>query len=390
MMRLTPILLLVACTAPEASEMFTTLEVLAMDVDATAERFIDAADQANDTLHVELPSLQDATVAQALVDAYDRGVDVEVVLDIDHEADEGVALLTDANVPLQLADGDVSYFDFGINSRAAWTSEQVIMSAATLIADDTHIVNATSAGDLDAGMRVVFDVHSNDLGYDLNNEHIQLFGGADATSLTFFSSMQKSIADNRWLYPTQTDVMLEVWLGPQERLTKRIIDGVYGARSDIRVLTNDFSNEGLAKALQEKAEWGFDVEVIVGPAFKDSHSKYSRRLEDSTDDVDKFQVTEGAEVPTVVLIDFKKADDGLRHTSRAFVLSHDLYSAVRIDDSEQPDLVDDEEVIPGVTNDQLIDGNLWVLDDGSGGVSDELLLLETLYENHLDRAGELQ
>ena len=202
--------------------------------------------------------------------------------------------------------------------------------------------------------------------------------------------MQKSIADNRWLYPTQTDVMLEVWLGPQERLTKRIIDGVYGARSDIRVLTNDFSNEGLAKALQEKAEWGFDVEVIVGPAFKDSHSKYSRRLEDSTDDVDKFQVTEGAEVPTVVLIDFKKADDGLRHTSRAFVLSHDLYSAVRIDDSEQPDLVDDEEVIPGVTNDQLIDGNLWVLDDGSGGVSDELLLLETLYENHLDRAGELQ
>ena len=38
MMRLTPILLLVACTAPEASEMFTTLEVLAMDVDATAER----------------------------------------------------------------------------------------------------------------------------------------------------------------------------------------------------------------------------------------------------------------------------------------------------------------------------------------------------------------
>ena len=97
--------------------------------------------------------------------------------------------------------------------------------------------------------------------------------------MTAFSNMQKSIADNRWLYRTQSSLDLEVWLGPQERLTKRIIDAVYGARSSVRVLTNDFANEGLTQALQAKAGHGFNVQVIVGPGMRGSNSALSRFFE---------------------------------------------------------------------------------------------------------------
>ena len=363
MIRLVPLLLVVACTAPDPNDAFTTLELFVEDNAADANaHVIELLESAERTAHISLPAGSDTQLTDAIIAAWDRGIEVEVTTDYDRveipaseqdtrAPDEGILELIDAGIPVQLADAGLGYFDFSLKNDVSWTSEQVIMSDAMVIVDDTRLVNASHIGDTLEGHRIVCNVVSEDLGADLSLEHNQLFGGADATSMTAFSNMQKSIADNRWLYRTQSSLDLEVWLGPQERLTKRIIDAVYGARSSVRVLTNDFANEGLTQALQAKAGHGFNVQVIVGPGMRGSNSALSRFFENDTPDVDKVQVTAYERIPTLVLIDEDEARDGNTYPTRAFLLSHDLYSAAR--------LYKDQEVI----SDQLLDGNLWVLND---------------------------
>ena len=188
-------------------------------------------------------------------------------------------------------------------------------------------------------------------------------------------------SDPRWRYPLRTGAQLEVWFGPQERVTKRIIDAVYAAKSDVRVLTDEFANEGLTKALQDKAEQGFDVQVVVGPRFGETSTALARLLATDTPNVRKSRVSEGR-VPTVVLIDLEPARDDNVYPAKAFFLSHDLYSAERLYRSSP------------VLTDQLIDGVLYVFEDASdrGGIGDvapEVDALLEVFEEHQSRAGGL-
>jgi len=364
-------LLLVACTAspPKLGQIFSQVEVFTEDdPSAASEYFIDVVDRSRDTLHIALPAGENEALADAIIAAFDRGVEVEVVTDIDQAADLGTAALIDAAVPVTLADGEITYFDFNVNDDVSWRSDQTLMTHAFMIADRRRLVNASSMGWMRTGPTVIMDVVSEELVEDFLSEHNQVFGGVDATATTAFDGLAKSIADYRWLYHTQTDVQLEVWFGPQERLTKRVIDAVYGARASVYVLTDDFANEGLAHALQAKAADGFDVQVIVGPGFGSTSTILSRVLEDETPNLPKYQVTGVDSVPTVVLVDFEKARDNHRYRSRAMVLSHDLYSAARLHRNQE------------VVNDQLIDGNLWVFNDDNTP-SAELLALLALWED---------
>lgn len=371
--RLLPaLLLLAACTdGPDvAADAFTRVDVEIVDGPAdVSQRFVAALEATERQALVMLPQLEDTSLSDALIRAHERGVLVEVVTDVDETDDPGALALAQAGVPLTLADGAVTYFDFALNQDVSWNSTDAIMSHATLVLDDLRVLNATSAGDITAGKRIVFDVTSEDLAWDLAAEHNQVFGGTDATSLTAYDSLAKSIADHRWRYPTQTDLDLEVWLGPQERVVKRVIDAVYSARDSVRILSNDVADEGLAKALQDKAAAGFDVRVVVGPAFGSSAAGPSSRLASNTPDVVKVQV-DTEDMPTLVLIDVEEEGDQLL-TARAMVLSHDLYSASRLYGTSE------------VRTDQLIDGNLFVLDDYDEP-SEDLVALRELWQDHFD------
>ncbi|MBW1877983.1 MAG: hypothetical protein JRJ84_06455 [Deltaproteobacteria bacterium] len=365
------LLALVGCNAPPDMDTFSQVRVHAPEDAETAHAtFIDLFDSAEETLDIALPAIEDEALSDAIIDAWDRDVAVRVVTDIDRSADAGVVALLDAGVPLTLADDSITYFDFNILRDVEWTSDQAIMSHAFAIADGVRAVNATTAGTLDEGTRLVLDLQGEDLMIDLWIEHNQVFGGSDAVALTSYSSAAKSIADFRWAYSTQTDQLMEMWLGPQERLTKRIIDAIYSARASVWVLTDDFANDGLAAALQDKAEYDFDVEVVVGPNHGSSAYAISEVLRTETPNVSKHRICDPGEVPTLVLIDYVRARDGNRYTSRAFLLSHDLYAAARLYRSSE------------VINDQLIDGNLFVLNDydaPSGAMED----LQQVWEDHL-------
>ena len=367
---------LIACAPPDSSAMFMNLDVRVVDDEAAAaSEFVAVVESAEKNLIVALPKGQDTFLTDAIIDRHESGVKVRVVVDVDQQNDAGVQDLLTAEVPLRLADGAVEYFDFAQNGVVSWQSQQVIMSHAFAVADRLRIVNATSVGGTSSGAQVVFQMRGEDLAEDLWLEHNQLFGGSDATALTAFSSPAKSRADFRWIYPNNSDTPMEFWIGPQERVIKRVIDAIYTARTSVRVMSNELVNDGIVQALQNKAKWGFEVDVVVGPDFGTTSSALARELRNETPDVNKFTFDAADDLPTVILID---VEGGLTTQPRAYIVSHDLYSASRFLGSRS------------LTTDQLIDGNLTILTDANyrldkGGDSPLQPLVE-LFEDHLNRS----
>lgn len=385
MARLTPLLLLplVGCAEPDLDAMFTLADVSSGGRTEAVDALAALADGAEESLVVSIPGGQDTEVSDILVRTADRGVSVEVVTDYDRREDPGIVALADAGIPVTLADDGITYFEFNLNADVSWTSEETILSSSFAVADHLEFMSASDLGEIHDGRRIIVEGRGQDLADDLFKEHNQLFGGADAVSTTAFDNLAKSIADNRWLYPLGTGPTLEVWFGPQERVTKRIIDSVYSAKASVYVLTDDLANEGLVKALQHKAGNDFDVQVIVGPSFGNNSAPLSRLLTNDAPDVVKRQVTT-ARTPTVVLIDLQTARDGNTYPAKGFVLSHDLYSAERLYRGGE------------VVTDQLVDGVLWTLEDprhdypgNADTLADELRVLVDTWQDHMDRSEAL-
>ena len=371
------VLVLGGCGAPDAAALFAdVVPYIEPDGPSADAHLIAVIESAQESLAVALPSGEDAALGDAIVAADARGVAVEVIADADAAESPAVSAIADAEIPLRLADDALTYFDFTSGAPVTWASSAVRMSHAYAIADHDSIATATVAGALGTGPRVVLEARGEDLLDDLLLEHNQVFGGVDATALTSYSEPAKSIVDFRWNYGTAGDTRLEVWLGPQERLVKRVVDAAYGARSDIRILTDDLACEGLITALQAKAADGFSVTVIVGPHFGTSVSAVSRMLEDDAPDVERFQRTGVDLLPTVVLVDYGDTRLGQRATTRAMVITHDLLSASRF-----------YRGVP-VPSDQLVDGSLWEL-TRVGEPSPALTDLESLFADQLALAEPL-
>jgi hypothetical protein len=377
--RLFPVLALLAvgCAEPDGEGFFMSLDITTTESEAEAgDVLVGVIESADDELVVALPRLTDTFLAEAIIERYEAGIDTRVVTDIDQADDPGVVMLQEAGVPLRLANGAVTYFDFALNQDVAWTSDQTIMSHSYVVADRLDVATASIAGGDTDTAAVVIQMQGEDIAEDLWLEHNQVFGGSDATALTAFSAPAKSQADVRWVYPNETDIPLEMWLGPQERITKRTIDAIYTARSSVRLLSNELVNDGIIRALQDKAGWGFSVEAIVGPEFGTTSQALSRVFQNETPDVDKYRFDDADDMPTLVLIDIEGGPDVM---PRAYLLSHDLYSAARLYRNTE------------VVTDQLIDGNLYVITDDSYSVGDKpdspLQTLVDLYDDHLNRSG---
>ena len=354
MMQILSLLLLTGCEAPSDATMHQIGVSITPDAQATNEAFVALIDDATDSLVVALPQGHDELLSMALIEAANAGVSVKVIADVDNGDEPVFAALNDANIPVTYGDHGIGYFDFALNEDLSWQSAQVQMTHAFVIADHVSAAVATNAGAQDdTANQVLFSVQGEDLIDDLWIEHNQISGGTDAAELTYYAGASKSIADYRWIYTMHTNATLQDRFGPQARLVKRIIDATYGARSNIYVMTNDFTDAGLATALQAKAATGFNVKVVVGEAFGSSSAALSDILKFETPDVTKRQAIAGDQ-PTVVLVDTEVGRDGRMHTTRAFVLSHDIYSATRVFDTPGATTGDDCSLC--VTTDQYIDG----------------------------------
>ncbi|MEM6928868.1 MAG: hypothetical protein AAF602_18155, partial [Myxococcota bacterium] len=217
-----------------------------------------------------------------------------------------------------------------------------------------------------------FGLRGEELVEDWLVEHNQIFGGIDASSLTAFSSPAKSIADFRWRYGTGTSTDLEVWFGPQERITKRVIDAVYQAKSRVWVMTDDFANEGLFAALRAKHDWGFEVRVINGPNIGTTSSALGRAYDTELAPVERRELLDVEEVPTVVYVDPEVDNNGFATASWVLVLTHDLYSSARLYRGVE------------IQTDQLIDGALLVLSNRTDDDRDEIDRFVSFFEERFE------
>jgi hypothetical protein len=366
----------VACSPPDVDRMFNGVEVsIEADAESANQHFIDAIQTATTSLYVGLPEGEDLAVSDAILEAMDRGVEVEVIADIDNRDAPAIKALLDADVPLTLADDDVAYFDFNINIEVRFPSEDCVFSHAYAVVDHAQIISANRFGATGPGTHVLYDVKGEELIEDLLWEHNQIYGGVDATTTTAYDANAKSMTDPRWGYMTNKPVQLGLSFGPQERLVKQVIDAVYGARVSVRIITNDFANPELAKALQDKAMWGIDTEVIVGSEF-DKASPDVRLWFGAAKDVHWTQTTRDAILPTIVLVDFEPDDTNNYALVKGMVLTHSLLSGARLYRS-----------LP-TPSDQLIDGTMWVIDQTEApGV--ELQTLLNAYEAELAKTEDL-
>ena len=86
----------VGCAAPDPAEGFINVEqFIDADGPTTNARYIELANSAESTLRVALNTIEDEDLANAIVDAYDRGVDVRVVTDFDNAEAPGVLVMAE-------------------------------------------------------------------------------------------------------------------------------------------------------------------------------------------------------------------------------------------------------------------------------------------------------
>ena len=126
MMRALALVMLAGCGLPDTSDMFHQAILSTPSTAAEAHSsFVETMNGAERSLHVALARTDDPALTDALMDAVDRGVEVELVIDGD-EANEATAALDEAGALVQLADTGVAFFDFSINQDVAWSSTQTL------------------------------------------------------------------------------------------------------------------------------------------------------------------------------------------------------------------------------------------------------------------------
>lgn len=348
---------------PDPAEIFNRFGLLEAGPDrlptgTLEQRMVAVIGGAQERVYAVFEDFESETVAQALIDAHERGVEVHVVGDVDRRYQVGFQLVEAAGVTTRYGNGELD-FELEPTRPATADGDQTRVTHNFVVADAVQVVNLTG-GFLEGRPNVHqlgFEVTSEDVGRDFEDEAIQLSGGVFATTYDNFNGPIKSAVNNRQFYRTENGV-LEVYFGPQERLIKRVIDATYSAKASVFIVGESFDNQFLAEALRYKAMNGFEVAMVLDAA-SDGESPVAARLISDFDDIRGDDVLPDIRYrpgiqQNVVIIDANTSPhDGKVHVTKVFVLSEPLAASggfVRVGN-----------VYEGRTADALMDANMWAL-----------------------------
>ncbi len=373
-MKIRPPLLLVAAAlalascdpgAPESSDLFTTWEFIGVIPGSTTveSEAVSLVSNATESVWIAAEDFTSLELAQALVAAQVRGVDVRLVGDVDRREQAGFVEVNaglqpvDGAVPVRFGDGPLSYnpqlvdtvFREGDHNR---------MTHNFLVVDELFVLSVTGGFGPSEIHQVGISARSHLLGRDFADEFNQLYGGLFATTLSAFNGPLKSITDRRAWYDSDNG-RLEVYFGPQERLIKQVVDRIYEARASVTVVAEELTNQPLANALRYKAEAGFSVTVVIAAEGRDVPSSRYDRLDAAFADFDNARILVADDVAlNAVLVDDEASPiDGRRHLSRAMFLSEPLLAATAVIEGT---------VLESRAADAFCDANMFVLRRGVG------------------------
>lgn len=243
---------------------------------------IESIDDASLRVSAALESLRSVDVADALIRAATRGVDVRVVTDTDRLDQSGFDRLRENNITIVHGDGAFTWqAEFG-KPPVIRGGEDNRMVHNFLVFDHLRVLWTTNGfeGGSSSARQFGFALNSEDLARDFEDSFDQLYGGVFSTEMTFFSDSVSSDSNRRSHYPT-LDGTLELYFGPQEPVVKEVIDSVYSARSDIWVATPALRNLDLLNALRYKDEAGFDVRILTAePLARDWQGRFDASIRD--------------------------------------------------------------------------------------------------------------
>ena len=384
------------------------------------EAVIQVIEKAELSIIAAFENLDSEAVANALVAASVRGIEVRIVADKDRREQRGFQILENAvenpaeqiltyedrELPAQVYGRDHRLVVvYGDGELTAWqavfgadnvrrTGEDNRMMHNCLIADRIHMVNlthgfgpTTDAGgqEIPAMVQTGFFANSEDLAKDYGDILDQLYGGVFSTTLTFYDDTVSSDNNNRTFYPLQ-DGLIEAHFGPQEPLVKEIIDQIYSARSSVYIASSEFRNGEIARALRYKAEAGFEVRVVV--------SQPLNQREESGALIQWFAGLDNATIAqrpgiaqTMIIIDGRSSHLGGGHQpGRVMMTSMPIFEAAGY--YVQSEIGGGSPVLAAQPSGQFTDTNMWVVHEGRNSAAGSLdyVQLEQLFDRLLQEA----
>ena len=171
------------------------------DESAFEQLAVDSIDVSEFRISVALEHFESERVAEALIRAYDRGVDVRVVADTDMSDQVGFQRVRDAGI--QIVEGDGAFL-----WSAEFGKDPVIRSGADnrmvhnfMVFDMLRLLMSTQGfeGDDLSELKFGFAINSEDLARDFQDSFDQLFAGVFSTEMTFFSDSVSSDSNRRGL-----------------------------------------------------------------------------------------------------------------------------------------------------------------------------------------------
>lgn len=330
------------------SERFTATELYRVGPDSEALSFeeLEAAtiaviQQARRSVDIAMESFDSVPVAEELLRAHLRGVEVRVVGDVDNAGDSGFERLRiDDGPEVRFGDGDSIYTPQPGTDIPRDGARHNRMTHSFVLVDERQIVNFSGGlGDEDRGrQQVVFVADSIDMGEDFRAEFQQLFGGVFSITTTAFNGPLKTTADRRETYPGTIEDF-QLFFGPQERTLKRLIDELFAARANVWLASEYLLSEFVERALLFKARAGFDVSVVLDRALIESGSGdqaviraqniYNRlQSEFAAYDNASIALADGIE-GTIVVIDSERSPiNGRRYETQGWVMSQPLAASI--------------------------------------------------------------
>jgi hypothetical protein len=366
------------------------------NAEAREAELIADLDAAEDTVRMAVSTLADEEVAQALIDAKERGVDVRVVSDWDSRESTGLVLLEENGIFPVYGDGTLRYLPeptlssvlgqcqerpdmqytvcFRGQGGQQGTMERPgsynLMSHNFAVIDDYTVWNFPA---FDAASRdwVGWRIQNSRLAYDFVPEFRQMHAGVFATTLDIYNGPVKSSTNYTARYLTEKGFM-RVWFNPQERLMKLFIDRVYKAKASVWISTDNLTNPFLLDALEYKANNGFDVRVVVHPDHQATGD-----AKDRLEGIDVHYAPDGYDhLSTMMVIDAEADRNATRWGREILSLSHPLLRGAPFEiESSSPS--DQVYVYPA---DSFADGNMWMLQEQGANI--HKMELAQRYEDH--------
>lgn len=210
------------------------------------EKLIQLINGAQSSIHIASFQFDLTPVAQALIEAKNRGVDVKWVtdnkygLEADLESGHGqFAMLKAAGIEVKDDIGRTAYMH-----NKFWIFDQKLVW--------TGSTNITDSGIFDNNSNVLV-IRSSEVAYIFEREFQEMWNGQ-------FGPNAASTINNQWAILDGT--ALQVLFSPEDRALNNLIALVADAKSSIRFLAYSFTDQPLAQTMIDRSKAGVDVKGI--------------------------------------------------------------------------------------------------------------------------------